>query len=164
MSVQDYRDYLEAAIDEAGIQKKELAKAQGWTGQQFSARLARGTIRADEYISMMDYLGIDITYTVRATGERLAPKKAGKGRRLRFMVDGVIYDTGTASAIADSFYSDGEHEYTDGKAVELYRDSQHRYFFAEYYDNVEGMNDRIIPVIRADAVAFAEKYAPGEPV
>ena len=73
------------------------------------------------------------------------------------MVDRIIYDTASSDAIANNFYADGENEYTDGKALELYMDKEGRYFFAEY-SSWEGVKDRITPVNAEAAASFIEKY------
>ena len=73
------------------------------------------------------------------------------------MVDRVIYDTAASEAIANDFWADGENEYNDGKALELYIDKENRYFFAEY-SSWEGVKDRICPVSAEDAATFIEKY------
>ena len=132
-------------------------KATGWSAQQLSGRLIRNSMRADEFLDFMDAIGIDVTFTVRESGEALKTHIAGAGRRVRAMVDKVKYDTEAASALANNFYADGVNEYTDGKAMELYVDDEGRYFFAEY-TNWEGVKDRITPVSARDAAVFIDKY------
>ncbi len=151
------KEVIAAALKATGHTQAEAAAKMGWVGQQLSARLMRNSMRADELLKFMDVLGIDVTFTVRETGEILKAHIAGAGRRVRGMVNKVIYDTESADALANNFYADGVNEYTDGKAMELYVDKEGRYFFAEY-TSWEGAKDRITPVSSKDAAAFIEKY------
>ena len=151
------KEVIAAALKATGHTQAEAAAKMGRVGQQLSARLMRNSMRADELLKFMDVLGIDVTFTVRETGEILKAHIAGAGRRVRGMVNKVIYDTESADALANNFYADGVNEYMDGKAMELYVDKEGRYFFAEY-TSWEGAKDRITPVSSNDAAAFIEKY------
>ena len=150
-------DMLAAAIRATRKTQAEAAARIGWMPQQLSARLVRNSMRADEFLNLLEGLGIEITLTVKETGEVVRTHIQGAGRRVKAMVDRVIYDTATSDALANNFYADGVNEYTDGKALELYVDKEGRYFFAEY-TNWEGGKDRISPVSANDAAAFIEKY------
>ena len=88
-------------------------------------------MRADELLTLMDAIGVDVTFTVRKTGEVLREHTTGHGRRVHGTVDKVFYDTGAADALSNSFYEDGVSEYKDGEACELYVDKKGRYFMAE---------------------------------
>jgi hypothetical protein len=151
------KEALAAALKETGKTQAEAAVKMGWVPQQLSARLVRNSLRADEFLELMDAIGIDVVLTVRDTGAVLKSHIAGAGRRVRGMVNRVIYDTEAADALANNFYADGVNEYVDGKAMELYLDREGRYFFAEY-TNWEGAKDRITPVTANDAAAFIERY------
>lgn len=150
-------DWLAAALRATRKTQAEAAAKVGWMPQQLSARLARNSMRADEFLNLLEGLGIEITLTVKETGEVVHTHLRGAGRRVKAMVDRVIYDTAASDALANNFYADGVNEYTDGKALELYVDKEGRYFFAEY-TNWEGGKDRISPVSANDAAAFIEKY------
>ena len=151
------KEAIIAGLKAAGTTQAEAATRLGWSAQQLSGRLIRNSMRADEFLDFMDAIGIDVTFTVRESGEALKTHIAGAGRRVRAMVDKVKYDTEAASALANNFYADGVNEYTDGKAMELYVDDEGRYFFAEY-TNWEGVKDRITPVSARDAAVFIDKY------
>lgn len=151
------KEALAAALKETGKTQAEAATKIGWAPQQLSARLMRNSLRADEFLDLMDAIGVDVTLTVRETGEVVKAHIAGAGRRVRKMVNKVIYDTAASDALANNFYADGVNEYGDGKAMELYIDREGRYFFAEY-TNWEGAEDRITPVSASDAAAFIGKY------
>ena len=151
------KEALAAALRETGKTQAELAEKVGWVPQQLSARLVRNSLRADEFLNLMDALGVDVTFTVRETGVAIKAHIPGAGRRVRAMVNKVIYDTAASDALANDFYADGVNEYRDGKAMELYIDREGRYFFAEY-TNWEGAKDRITPVTANDAANFIERY------
>lgn len=151
------KEILTAALKATGKTQAEAAKAVGWSPQQLSARLARNSLRADELLNLLDNIGVDVHLISRQTGEAVTLHISGAGRRVKSMVDRVIYDTAASDAIANNFYADGKNEYTDGKALELYIDKKGRYFFAEY-SNWEGAKDRITPVSANDAAAFIKKY------
>lgn len=151
------KEALAVALKGTGKTQAEAAVKMGWVPQQLSARLGRGSLRADEFLELMDAIGVDVVLTVRDTGEVLKAHISGAGRRVRGMVNRVIYDTASADALANNFYADGVNEYQDGRAMELYIDREGRYFFAEY-TNWEGAKDRITPVTANDAAAFIERY------
>lgn len=149
------KDALMSALSRTGHTQESAAKLVGWVGQQISQRLQRNSMRADEFLNLMDAIGVDVTFTVRATGEILKDHKTGHGRRIKATADKVLYDTAAADALANSFYEDGVNEYKDGEACELYVDKKGRYFMAEYHEDGK---DRIRPVSPSVAAAFIEKY------
>jgi len=151
------REALALALEDTGVTQAEAAAKIGWTPQQISSRLCRNSMRADEFLAIMDAIGVDVILKNRETGQEIKGRIAGAGRRVRRMVDRIIYDTENADALANSFYADGVNEYNDGKAIELYIDKDGRYFFAEY-TTWEGVKDRITPVSAHDAAAFIERY------
>lgn len=151
------KDMLLAALRETKTTQAEAATKVGWMPQQLSQRIVRNSIRADDFLSLLEAIGIEVTLTVRDTGNPVRVYVKGAGRRVKAMVDRVTYDTAASNAISNNFYADGVNEYTDGKAMELYIDKEGRYFFAEY-SNWEGGKDRIGPVSAAEAAAFIEKY------
>ena len=153
------KDMLLAALRETKTTQAEAATKVGWMPQQLSQRIVRNSIRADDFLSLLEAIGIEVTLTVRDTGNPVRVYVKGAGRRVKAMVDRVTYDTAASNAISNNFYADGVNEYTDGKAMELYIDKEGRYFFAEY-SNWEGGKDRISPVSAAEAAAFIEKYGP----
>lgn len=151
------KEALAVALKETGKTQAEAAIKMGWVPQQLSARLSRNSLRADEFLELMDAIGVDVILKTRDTGVELKAHIAGAGRRVRAMVNRVIYDTEASDALANNFYADSVNEYNDGKAMELYIDREGRYFFAEY-TNWEGAKDRITPVTANDAAAFIERY------
>jgi len=133
------RELMDAALAKTKNSQAWLARQMGWTPQNFNLRLNRNSIRADEFLALMDVLGVDVTFTMRKTGEILKPHVSGHGRRLCGNCDKITFDTAAAEAISNSFYEDGVNEFNaDGEAAELYVDSEGRYFMAEYHGHVQG--------------------------
>lgn len=151
------RELLTAAFKMTKLAMGDGAKRIGWSKQQLSSKLARNSLRADEFLSILDAIGIDVEFKVRETGQAVTARIPGAGRRVRRMVNKVIYDTASSDALSNNFYADGVNEYVDGRAMELYIDKEGRYFFAEYSE-WEGTKDRITPVTANAAAAFIEKY------
>ncbi len=149
------KDVVVTALARTGHTQESGAKLIGWGGQQISQRLQRNSMRADEFLTLLDAIGVDVTFTVRKTGDVLRGQTSGHGRRVKGTSDKVLYDTGTSYAIANSFFEDGEHEYKDGEACELYVDKRGRYFMAEYREDGK---DRVRSVSASVAAAFIEKY------
>lgn len=152
------KEMLVAAIKTAGTSQAKAAQAIGWVPQQLSSRLTRGSLGADEFLSLLEAIGVDITLKVKATDREVKVHRVeGAGRRVRCSVDRVIYDTQNSDALANNFYADGINEYNEGKALELYIDNEGRYFFAEYSE-WDGVKDRITPVSAEVAASFISKY------
>lgn len=151
------RELMDAALAKTKNSQAWLARQMGWTPQNFNLRLNRNSIRADEFLALMDVLGVDVTFTMRKTGEILKPHVSGHGRRLCGNCDKITFDTAAAEAISNSFYEDGVNEFNaDGEAAELYVDSEGRYFMAEYHTDTS--KDRLRTVQSSVAAAFVEKY------
>lgn len=151
------RELIVAALKETGVTQAEAAAKIGWIPQQLSARFARNSLRADEFLDLLEAIGVEIKLVVKDNGKEIHEHKSGSGRPVRRMVDKIYYDTATSDALANNFYSDGVNKYNDGRARELYVNSDGRYFFAEYSEN-EGEKDRINPVSASDAADFIERY------
>jgi len=152
------KDIIEAVSKITHTSQNELSRKAGKPVQWLNTRMTRGTLRVDDLLQILDVAGIDITLTVRETGEIIKPYIVGYGRRVRRMVDRVIYDTAAADALSNSFFTDGVNEFNDdGKASELYMDRSGRYFLAEY-TSWEGEKDRIEPVSGERAAAYIAKH------
>ena len=150
-------EILTAAFKAVETTQANVAIKYGLTPQQLNGLLQRNTLKVEDFIEILDLIGIDVSFTIRSTGEELQIRNPGHGRRVKAMVNRVKYDTANATMLANNFYADGVNEYTEGKALELYIDKENRYFFAEY-SCWEGVKDRITPVTANDAAAFIEKY------
>ncbi len=149
------REILDQAFKQLGITQKEAARLIGSSSQSLGQKLIRKSLRSDEFLDLLDKIGVDVTFTIRETNHELK-ETAGHGRRVVGNSDGVKYDTQESEALANDFYEDGENEYhEDGTATELYVDRSGRYFIAEY--NNEG-RDKVKAVPPSVALAFIEKY------
>lgn len=150
-------DAITAALKSAGLTQAEAANAIGLTPRQLNQRLRGGTLRADKFLELLDEIGIDIEFIARGSGKHISARVKGRGRRIKQMVNSVVYDTANADAIANNFYADGVNEYIDGQAKELYITDDGQYFFAQYSD-YESVKDRIIPISSSDAAKFIGMY------
>ena len=151
------QEILETASWACNTTQKGAAELIGLNGSGLWARLKRGSLKADDFLAMLDRMGIDVTYTVRATGKKMNLTIRGAGRKVVSQVNFVKYSTDQSEALANDFYTDGENLYHEGRARELYVDKQGRYFFAEYSE-YPGVKDRIIPVGADVAASFLETY------
>ena len=140
------RELMDAALAKTKNSQAWLARQMGWTPQNFNLRLNRNSIRADEFLALMDVLGVDVTFTMRKTGEILKPHVSGHGRRLCGNCDKITFDTAAAEAISNNFYEDGVNEFN----------AEGRYFMAEYHTDTS--KDRLRTVQSSVAAAFVEKY------
>lgn len=150
-------EFLRSQLDKTHISKAKASRTLNVNVNALKQRLDNGTIKADDFIKLADLLDYRISYVVRSTGEQIKPRVEGYGRRAAAMVDTVRYNTANSYAISNNFFEDGEHEYKDGKATELYIDPENRYFFVEYHED-ESLKDRIIPVPAEIAIPFIERY------
>ena len=151
------REILDAALAKTKHTQAWLARQMEWTPQNFNLRLNRNSIRADEFLALLDVLGVEVTFAMRGNGEILKPHVRGHGRRLCGNCDKITFDTSASEAISNSFYEDGVNEFNaDGEAAELYIDSEGRYFMAEYH--TDPSKDRLRTVQSSVAAAFVEKY------
>lgn len=139
------REMLQEAIEGSGSTQAEIASQMGWSPQKFSKKMNTNQMRFEEFMQIADILGLEVTVTRKGDSGPLRYRISGRGRRIRKMVDGVIYDTAKADAVCNTFFADGQHAYSNGKAMELYRVSNGDYVLAEY-DEQTALKDRLIPV------------------
>lgn len=150
-------DLLLTALEKSGVGKVELAHRVGWTPQRLSNKLKRNSLYADEFLMLLDEIGIDIKLVIRETGTVIKPLAQKIGPRVNMIVGGVRYDTANSNAVASDFFADGVNKYKDGRARELYVNKKGEYFFAEYVE-WDSKQNRIVPVPAEVALKFAEKY------
>lgn len=150
-------EILDAVLKKLNKTRANAAQGMGWTMQQLNCRIFRKSLRADDFLDLMESLGVDVTFTIRDSGKNVNTHIIGAGRRVKAVVNHIPYDTRNADALANSFYADGKNKFTGGKALELYIDEEGRYFFAEYSE-FEGIKDVITPVTGEVAASFIEKY------
>ena len=151
------KDILAMCLKAVDKTQADASALVGWVPQQLSARLVRNSMRADEFLEILDAIGIDVRFFVKENGKEVRSHVQGEGRRVKCVVDHITYDTEVSDAIANNFYADGKNKYNDGRARELYVDEEGRYFFAEYCESEES-RDRINPVSPLDAAEFTERY------
>ena len=152
------KEVMQAALKATGLSQIKVASMVGMPEQSFGQKInVRETVKANEFFDILDKIGIETVFIVKATGKVLM-KDTQYGERVVGMSDGVIYDTKESTLIATSFYGDGVNEFgPDGKAQELYVDNEGRYFVAEFTkgDTVKS-RVRSVPVNMAEA--FINQY------
>ena len=121
----------------------------GWTPQNFSQRLKKNS-----------KLGYEVRLVELESGIEFESRRKGHGRRVRQVVNGVLYDTHKADMLCGDFYRDGINEYIDGMAFELYVDCFGRFFVARYTDWENG-SDSITTIGKEDAYKLYRKYGDG---
>lgn len=152
------QEVIEAALVKRMLTQAEIAKKLELTPQAFGQKLLRNTLRANEFLEILEGLDIDVSYTVREDGKPLKFKSTGHGRRVQGTSNGIRFDTAASDAVSNSFYIDGENEYgEDGIAQELYVDRDGRYFLAEYVRD-DPKKDKVHMIHANIAAAFIKEY------
>lgn len=153
-------EILSDALEAKGYSKRRFAKMMGWTPQNFGQRLQKNSFSAEEWRKMAYMLGYEIRLVELESGNEFEGRRKGHGRRVKQVIGGVLYDTYKADALCSDFFLDGEHEYTDGMAFELYVDSYGRFFVARYTEWENG-SDSITTIGKQDAGKLYKKYGDG---
>ena len=152
-------DAVKNLIARKGYSQTEVAQIIGSTKQNLNNKITSGSIRADDWMKILDAIGIDVVFVDRETGAVLPATeityKRGYGPPTKGVFDGVKYDTQKADAISNTFFLDGKNEYCNGRAEELYLDRNGRYFIVAYKENGKSKITAVSPMI---AAAFVEKY------
>lgn len=137
-------------INRSTMRQKEVAEKMGWTEQTISNKLRRNSLKAEEYLKMLEILGYELKIVERDTSEEVFTRRKGIGERLKMMVNGVKYDTYKADAICHS-------DENEDIFFELYVDQEGRYFVAQYV-NWEGGINSISPIGEEDAKRIVTKF------
>lgn len=153
-------EILKDALEAKNYSQREFAKMMGWTPQNFSQRLKKNSFSAEEWRKMTYLLGYEVRIVELESGIELEGRKKGHGRRVKQVINGVLYDTYKADALCSDFFQDGEHEYTDGMAFELYVDSFGRFFVARYVEWENG-TDSVTTVGKEEAGKLYKKFGDG---
>lgn len=153
-------EILRDALEAKNYSQREFAKMMGWTPQNFNQRLKKNSFSAEEWRKMAYMLGYEVRMVELESGIEFEGRRKGHGRRVKQVINGVLYDTYKADALCSDFFQDGENEYTDGMAFELYIDSFGRFFVARYAEWENG-TDSITEIGREDAGKLYRKYGDG---
>lgn len=111
-------DIIRTAIRCSGTDQSGCARLLGWTRQKMSTKLLRNTITADEFLTILDVLGMELQIKPQTTdvSGTVEPKLDYSQDVLQ---DISQFDPAKASVINTTFYLDGQNKYTNGKAEEL---------------------------------------------
>jgi transcriptional regulator with XRE-family HTH domain len=146
-------DILEDALRAKGWTQRRLALATNQSAQNINKKLSRNTIRAQEFLDILSYIGYEVK--LFTGGEELKIRRRGTSDRVRKMVNGVIYDTAKSDALCKTLW-------TDGWQLELFRDEEGKYFVAHYTTWEDSVN-HISPCTPETARKLYEQYGEGIP-
>jgi len=118
-------DVVLDALKARGVTSKEMAETMGVRPNTLSRKISENRLTANEFFFIADSLSYDVTLTDRGCGNELKVRVRGTGRRVKRMLNGIIYDTGKADAVCHTPTENGWY-------IELYRDDEDRYFAAHY--------------------------------
>ena len=118
-------DVVLDALKARGVTSKEMAETMGVRPNTLSRKISENRLTANEFFFIVDSLSYDVTLTDRGCGNELKVRVRGTGRRVKRMLNGIIYDTGKADAVCHTPMENGWY-------IELYRDDEDRYFAAHY--------------------------------
>ena len=154
------QEVIEAALTKRALTQQEIAVKRGLTPQALGQKILKDTLRASEFLDILDNLDIEVNYTLKEDGQPLKFRRAGHGRRTKGMSNSLKFDTMYSDALANTFYADGVNEYgEDGVAQELYIDKDGRYFIVEYNQD-DPEKDKIHAVHSNIASAFVNSFGP----
>jgi len=142
------KERVDAIISASGKEDWEIASAIGISSRMFTARRNAGSFTAEQFFDICEFCGVDAKMYMKKSGVNVLDRAERMNRHIRRMVDGIVYDTEHAVSFSNNFGSDGPE-------MELFRDDDGNYFFAEYL----GKNsDKIIPCDATEASLFIEQH------
>ena len=144
---------LETLIDYSKSTIEKVGKIIGKPPKKFKERIDDDIFRAREFLQIVEALGFETKYTIKATGEVLSLKAARQGHKVVGVVRGVKYNTLQSRPVSNDFYADGENKYHNGRASELYITEDGRYFLVDYF-SWENVPEHIIPLVEKDALEY----------
>jgi hypothetical protein len=143
-------DVIQFKLKELGRTQKSLAGELGIGEQTFSKKLVDDTLSAREFLAALNALGLTVEFGDCITGDEQKGRKRGVVPRVSMMARGEKYDTFSADALCHK-------EVFEGLVIELYRDTQGRYFLVLHAD-WGGVKPAIIPCQESKALSFYQKY------
>lgn len=139
------KECVEAALECGEKTHYDVARSMGVSERLFTRRLNSGTFTAEQFLQICDICGVDVRLVLRRNEADIFAQCAGVGKRVRRVVNGMVYDTEHAVAMSNNF------DASVIPARELYRDRDGNYFFAEYSGTER---DKIVPCDSEDAAKF----------
>ena len=151
------KDIIDLVLNRRGITQTTLAKVLEINPQTFSWYLSHDVLKSKHLFKILDKYNISIKLIDNLTGDEIKTARKPRGKRIKQKIKGVVYDTRKAYPVANDFFADGEHEYTNGIARELYRKPDNTFFFAIYSE--QDKRATIVPNIPEEtAKIFVETY------
>lgn len=133
-------------VEKSGKSHKAVAADIGMSASSFSQRMTNNSFSAEEIKKVAEVTGHQLVFQPTAPFQR-----RGVGERVRMMVDGIKYDTFTATALCHTDPIDGWYK-------ELYMDADGR-FYVVHYTRWKHARPFISRVSKEEAKELLEKYA-----
>lgn len=143
-------DIIVDALQARGVAHKDMAGMMGVRPNTLSRKISENRLTATEFVRIADSLGFNVTLTDRGGGTDLKVRSRGSGRRVKRMLDGIVYDTNMADAICRTPEENGWY-------IELFRDDHGRHF-AVHYSAWEGVDPFITVCPDKEAEKLAQMF------
>jgi len=143
-------DVVLDALRARSVTSKDMAEMMGVRPNTLSRKISENRLTANEFFFIAENLGYYVTLTDREGGNELKVRMRGTGRRVKRMLNGIIYDTSKADAVCHTTTENGWY-------IELYQDDQGRYF-AAHYSTWEGADPFITVCPENEAKKLMQMY------
>ena len=151
------KEIIDLVLNRRCLTQAKIAEDLGISCTTFNRYILEDVIKSKQLFEMLDKYNFSIKIIDSLTGEEIEPSRKGRGKPVIQTVKGVVYDTRKAYPVANDFFADGEHEYSNGLAKELYRKPDGTFFFALY--NEQNGSVTVAPNVPDEtARKFVEKY------
>lgn len=121
------KEFLTAVLEHANSNWSGAASKLGWARQSMSRKINTGSLRADDFLALLDAMDVNITVSDRKTGEVIVMSNAPTQVSIKSVIDGVLYEVDKSAKISEDNTADEEFS-----KHELYVDSKGRYFMVHY--------------------------------
>ena len=143
-------EICKSLITQSGKKHSEVASEIGKSPVSLSNILRRDTLRASDFVKLVEALGYKIAIKNPKTGEEVHYYPKPVGKRLKKCINGVIYDTYKSIPICHS-------NENDIMFCELHKNPDGRYFVAQYI-NSSDRNGNITLIDNEEARKMIERY------
>ena len=79
------KEVFNSVLPAIGKTQAEAAANIGWKPQQISQKMTRDSLRAAEFLQIMEANGVEVLFRIKETGETIPVRRDGHGRRLKGM-------------------------------------------------------------------------------
>ena len=154
-------EIIRTVIRCSGFDQSGCARKLGWSRQKMSNKLIKNTFTADEFLALLDILGMELQIKMK---DDVAEPKVKKQVEPEIKLAESKYDPAKASVVNTTFYLDGQNKYTNGKAEELSvmcdEETGELFFYITTYFEQKRKREITRAVSRAEADAFILRSKP----